>query len=444
MSEPSGPSIAVKRRQEARLDGAAEQTAIEPREQRRGALLIRRLGAEHAEHGRRQQRGRRSLAGHVAEDEPELPGREIDVVEEVAANGPARHRGARDRKEVAGSAGGRQQRLLNGRGDLQLLLELRSLDRFTVQPRVFDRDRRFRAERLERRPRRRRPQRAALAAVEIQHADDFVGAPLIGALHVAHQAQRRAQHVADAERHGAGVQLRQIAVEQILDDRLLAGGEHGFGNLAARLERAARQRDLAARARELELELPCGLASMMKPRSAPVTSMAESSTSVSTSSSTRPDPSARSPSEQAGHVPDLAGCRDRAALLRRRFVAEEEDDFRVVGLAQADAIAMHERVLGGPLAVDERAEARLAVAQAAHAVLGDDFGVQAGHARALHADVGLAAAAERQRRLVDRDHPLTEGVGDQQPRSVGGVRVRVAHTGFALSKPICTNRPVKS
>ncbi len=40
-------------------------------------------------------------------------------------------------------------------------------------------------------------------------------------------------------------------------------------------------------------------ASMMKPRSAPVTSMAESITSASTSSSTRPDPRARRPSSSA-------------------------------------------------------------------------------------------------------------------------------------------------
>ena len=97
-------------------------------------------------------------------------------------------------------------------------------------------------------------QRAALAAVEIQHADDLVGAFLLGAFDVAHQAQRRAEHVADAERDGAGVQLREVAVEQVLDDGLLAGREHGLGNLAAGLEGAARQRDLAARARQLELE----------------------------------------------------------------------------------------------------------------------------------------------------------------------------------------------
>ena len=38
---------------------------------------------------------------------------------------------------------------------------------------------------------------------------------------------------------------------------------------------------------------------MMKPRSAPVTSIAESSTIASTSSRTRPEPSARSPSSSA-------------------------------------------------------------------------------------------------------------------------------------------------
>ena len=49
----------------------------------------------------------------------------------------------------------------------------------------------------------------------------------------------------------------------------------------------------------LNSRCPAWFASMMKPRSAPVTSMAESSTSVSTSSSTRPEPSARSPSRSA-------------------------------------------------------------------------------------------------------------------------------------------------
>ena len=149
----------------------------------------------------------------------------------------------------------RQQRLLNRRRHLQLLLELRLVERLAVQPRVLDRQRRFGRQRVERRRSREADRRAPRSRLSRYSTPiDLVGAFLLGALDVAHQAQRRAQHVADAERDRAGVQLREVAVEQILDDRLLAGGEDLLGNLAARLERAAGQRHLAARARQLELE----------------------------------------------------------------------------------------------------------------------------------------------------------------------------------------------
>ena len=69
-------------------------------------------------------------------------------------------------------------------------------------------------------------------------------------------------------------------------------------------------------ARHLELELAVWRpASMMNPRSAPLTSMAESSTSDSTSSSTRPDPSARKPFEQRGDLPQVADRRRGWRLL---------------------------------------------------------------------------------------------------------------------------------
>jgi hypothetical protein len=55
---------------------------------------------------------------------------------------------------------------------------------------------------------------------------------------------------------------------------------------------------------------------MMKPRSALVTSMAESSTSASTSSRTRPDPSARRPSSSA------AICRSSTAADAALFSAD--------------------------------------------------------------------------------------------------------------------------
>ena len=117
-SEPSGAEHAVEARQEPRFDRAAEQAVVEPRHQRRGAGLIGRFGAEHAEHRRREQRRRRSLARHVADDEAELAGRQIDVVVEVAADRAAGDRRGRGREERALAVRDRQQRLLNRRRDL--------------------------------------------------------------------------------------------------------------------------------------------------------------------------------------------------------------------------------------------------------------------------------------------------------------------------------------
>ena len=78
----------------------------------------------------------------------------------------------------------------------------------------------------------------------------------VGPVEVAHEAQRRAEHVADAERHRAPVVLGQVVVEQVGHDLQLAGREHLFGDLAAGVEAVARQGDAAARPRQLQLELP--------------------------------------------------------------------------------------------------------------------------------------------------------------------------------------------
>ena len=81
---------------------------------------------------------------------------------------------------------------------------------------------------------------------------------------------------------------------------------------------------------------------MMKPRSAPVTSIAESSTSASTSSSTRPDPSAAQPFEQRRHLPQLRRGRDGALFHRRRLVVDEEDDLGVAGIPEPDLVAVRQ------------------------------------------------------------------------------------------------------
>src|SRR5262249_8676495 len=170
-----------------------------------------RLGAERAEHGGGEQRRRRSLPRNVAEDEAELTAGQIDVIEEVASDGAARDRRGRGREELPVAIAGGQERLLNRRGDLELLLELCLVGRLAIQARVLERERRFGRQRVERRLRRRGSQGAPLAAVEIQDADEFLGALLFGTLDVADQPERRAEHVADAERDGPGVQLREIA-----------------------------------------------------------------------------------------------------------------------------------------------------------------------------------------------------------------------------------------
>ena len=60
--------------------------------------------------------------------------------------------------------------------------------------------------------------------------------------------------MADPERDGAGVQLREIAVQQIFHDRLLTRREYLLWDLLARLERAARERHFPACACQLELQ----------------------------------------------------------------------------------------------------------------------------------------------------------------------------------------------
>ena len=144
---------AVERRQEPVLDRAAEQPVIQPADERGGAHLIRRLGAEHPGDRRRQQRGRRTLARDVADDEAESSVGKIDVVEEVAADRETRRRRGGRREERAADVRRRQQAALNRRGDLQLLFVLRLVERLAIEPRVLNRERRFRRQHLERRAR---------------------------------------------------------------------------------------------------------------------------------------------------------------------------------------------------------------------------------------------------------------------------------------------------
>jgi hypothetical protein len=80
------------------------------------------------------------------------------------------------------------------------------------------------------------------------------------------------------------VDVGQVAVEEVGDDARFTGSEDFLG---------PRPRAI------LNSRSALSSASMMNPRSAPLTSIAESSTNDSTSSSTRPEPRARRPSRSA-------------------------------------------------------------------------------------------------------------------------------------------------
>ena len=80
----------------------------------------------------------------------------------------------------------------------------------------------------------------------------------VGAIEIAHELERRAQHVADAERHGAHVGVGEVAVEQVGHDLFLAGREDLFRNLSAGLEALAGERHASLAAGDLELEVVVG------------------------------------------------------------------------------------------------------------------------------------------------------------------------------------------
>ena len=83
----------------------------------------------------------------------------------------------------------------------------------------------------------------------------FLVSPLhVGAIEIAHHAQRDARDVADAERDRAHVHVGEVAVEQVGHDLQLAGDEDLFRNLAAGVEAGAGQGDAALGARQLHLE----------------------------------------------------------------------------------------------------------------------------------------------------------------------------------------------
>ena len=273
------------------------------------ALRLQRPLCEGAEQGRG-----RPLPRHVAQHDPQAALPKVEVVEEVAADGPARQGLGRRRKERPRPAARREQGLLDvGRG-LHLLVEARLLERSAVQLGVLDGHRGFVRQRLERASGRRGKQRPLLPAVEVQHADTALARRIgRGVVCVADQPQRghtgragsRAPRFPGAHprgrRRGDRPRCASSPVRNTSSGilRLVWKPLPGSG---------CRSRDRPI----VNSSRPPSSASMMKPRSAPLTAMAESITSTSTSSSTRAELSARNPSSST------ATCRRSPIVSTRR------------------------------------------------------------------------------------------------------------------------------
>ena len=248
VSVPSALHDAEHQRDEPRLEAAAAQRLVHVRHGRRRAVGVLRLRREHALHQRAHERGRRPFAGDVTEREAERVAggrrgsrrsRRRSIGTECWPPPPRRSRGS---TRGFGSSACWISAAMRISCSILRLLEL-----VAIEPRVLDRDRRFGRQRLERRARRVGEQRAALAAVEIQHADAPVLAARFAGFDVAHEVQRHADDVADAERDACPCARRRGPPSSRSATTLrLADAEDLFGNLAADRERAVGQRLLVA------------------------------------------------------------------------------------------------------------------------------------------------------------------------------------------------------
>src|SRR5207249_4559812 len=127
------------------------------------------------------------------------------------------------------------------------------------------------------------------------------------------------------------------------------------------------------------------------------------------------------PFEQRGHLPQLRRGGDGAFFLGVPLFLNVEDNLGIAGLSETDLIAVRQLALRHPFAVDERAEARLLVPDdAAVGRIEHDLVVNARDIRARQAQIRLAAAADREERLVDGDNAPSERVGDDEAWSRPG------------------------
>ncbi len=309
---------------------------------------------------------------------------------------------------------GREQRALNLRRDLQLVLDAGLLERLPIEARVLDGHAGLGRQRVQGRPRRRRQQRTLLAAIEVEHARRLRLARQIGAIEIADESQRRAQDMADAERHGAHVRVGEIPVQQVRHDTNIAAGKDLLGNLAAHVEPAAREGDFAASTRQLHLEL----GAIVRQHDEAALGAGHLDGGVEHERQHLVEHAARAERtkalEQAGQLADVA---DGGRLMavgdpRRGHIFDQKHDVGAGGASELNPIAMLERALGDLLAVDERAIARSAIFEHVGAVALGDFGVVARDVAASQAQVVLIAAADRNGWLVDRHDAAAESVVD--------------------------------
>ena len=175
------------------------------------------------------------------------------------------------------------------------------------------------------------------------------------------------------------------------------------------------QRDLAARARQLHLEL----AALVGEHDEAALGAGHLDGGVEHERQHFVEHAARAERAQALEQRwPAGGCRrPRSADAGRRAPAgrilDQEDDVgaRRRGRTESDRRGVS-GALGDLLAVDERAVARAAIAQHVGAVDLRDLGVIARDVAAGQPQVVLAAAADRDERLVDRDDAAAEPVVD--------------------------------
>ena len=411
-----GVELGVEQGDEAALDGPPDEGGVEPgqgvgRTGRDGGLRGQAALRQGPEEG-----GRRPLAGDVTQREPEPALRQVDVLEEVAADREARQHLGRGVEERAGPAAGGQQGLLYLRRRGHLLVEPGLLHRGPVEPRVVDGHGRLGGQGVEGGAGLRGQQVALRAAVEIEHADAAVLGGRVPRLDVAHQAQRHAQHVADAERDGALVLVGEVAVEQIGLDARPARAEDLLRYLAAGLERVPRQRGLVARAAQLELE-PVVVA-RQHDETAFGPADGDSGVEDHRQHVVEHLAGAQRPQPLQQHR-DLVQLADGGALRGAGgggLVVRQEDELGPLPLAEPDPVAVREPVLRDGLAVHEDAVAGPAVAEAEAAVGGGDLGVDARHVGVRQVQVAPDPPPDGEWVLVQEDHPPSVLITDLESR----------------------------